>query len=97
MNANTPNITKDPTEAASAVNHLTAHVIGSLIAQQLIDPISDDVPYFWETVEAAVDRAIDGLEPIELSKVIAARYAARLERQQAQRASHSSASDTDAL
>jgi len=62
--------------AKSTINTLTAHVVGALITEQLIDPLSDEMDVIWTTIEAAVDRVIDQFDPIQINRIMTARRAA---------------------
>lgn len=73
---------KDPKAAPSTLHLVTAHVLGQLISECIINPleISMDIPSLWEVIQKAVDRAIDGLDMVELTTAVDARNKARLER-----------------
>ena len=66
--------------APSFVTRLTAHVLGALITERVLSYGLDP----WATIEAteqaiaaAVDRAINGFDPMELNRALDARAAAR--------------------
>lgn len=66
--------------APSFVTRLTAHVLGALITERVLSYGLDP----WSTIEAteqaiaaAVDRAMDGIDPLELNRALEARDAAR--------------------